>query len=193
VFIDPGHGGPVPATALYGSPAGRKARETESEKDINLGVAARVCSALGDSAVLSRSGDYDVPLRQRIERARAAHAAAFVSIHSNTGRTDHGRPEVWVFEDGTVRAGRSSHQLAERIRAELTASERVPVALRRGNLALLRPELHGESVAAVLVETGSLRNAAGRARLADQRTRERIGDAVARGVTRYIDEDFRSR
>jgi N-acetylmuramoyl-L-alanine amidase len=176
--------------AVYGSPAGRKARETESEKDINLGVAARVCSALGDSAVLSRSGDYDVPLRQRIERARAANAAAFVSIHSNTGRSDHGRPEVWIFEAGPVRAGRSSHQLAERIRTELSASERVPVALRRGNLVLLRPELHGEGVAACLVETGSLRHAGGRARLADQRTRERIGDAVARGVNRYIDEDF---
>src|SRR5690606_29765882 len=111
-LIDAGHGGPV--AAAYGSPDGATGLVGQ-EKDINLEVARRVCDVLGTNSVMTRTGDYNVTLRERIERARAADAAAFVSIHSNTGRTDYGGPEVWVYGDGSRAAGAPSQQLAQRI------------------------------------------------------------------------------
>jgi N-acetylmuramoyl-L-alanine amidase len=194
VLIDPGHGGAVDSTGstAYGSPAGRGARSTALEKDINLDVARRVCGHLGNQAVLTRSGDYNLSLRERIERARAAKASAFVSIHSNTGRTDHGGPEVWIYGDGRSQAGPQSQQLAQRIRQELSAIDRSAVPVRQGKLSVLRPDLHGPGVAACLVETGSLEHPRGAARLRDARALDAIGAAVARGVTNYMSKDLRT-
>lgn len=192
-LIDPGHGGAVDSrgSTAYGSPVGPGAEHAALEKDINLDVARRVCNHLGSQAVLTRSGDYNLSLRERIERARAARASAFVSIHSNTGRTDHGGPEVWIYGDGRSKAGPQSQQLAQRIRQELSAIDRAAVPVRAGKLAVLRPDLHGPGVAACLVETGSLEHPRGAARLRDARALDAIGAAVARGVSQYLSKDLR--
>jgi N-acetylmuramoyl-L-alanine amidase len=190
-LIDPGHGGEEDRilSAAYGSPANRS-RGGSSEKDINLQVARTVCDQLGTRGVLTRTGDYNLSLRERIERARQAGASAFVSIHSDTGRLDRSGPEVWVYGDRNGAAGAASQQLAQRIRSELEAVERSDVPVRSGKLAVLRPDLHGSGVAACLVETGSLQHPAGRARLSDRRTLDGIGQAVARGVSRYLSMDL---
>lgn len=194
-FIDPGHGGSVDrsASAAYGSPASGPRHDAAAEKDINLEVARTVCEHLGPQGVLTRSGDYNLSLRERIERAREARASAFVSIHSDTGRTDRGGPEVWIYGDPQRSAGQASERLANRIRAELERVDRTSVPVRKGNLAVLRPDLHGDGVAACLVETGSLQHPAGRARLADRRTLDDIGQAVARGVSTYLAADLAGR
>ena len=78
VALDPGHGGVDPGAIsphrLY-------------EKTITLAAArelARQLDATGRyRAVLTRSGDVFVPLRQRVARARASHAELFLSIHAD--------------------------------------------------------------------------------------------------------------
>lgn len=190
-LIDAGHGGEVEELVpAYGAVSGRSA--VAREKDINLELARRVCGQLGNRGVLSRSGDYNMTLRERIERARAAQAAAFVSIHSNTGRTDRAGPEVWIYGDGSQAGGAQSQQLAHRIGQELATVERGPVPIKIGNLAVLKPELHGQGVAACLVETGSLEHPEGAARLSSQQSLDQIGAAVARGVNTYLSYDFRN-
>lgn len=78
VAIDAGHGGVDPgALGANGS----------REKDITLAVARRLKEHLdkkeGMRGVLTRDGDYFIPLHERVNRARRAQADLFVSIHAD--------------------------------------------------------------------------------------------------------------
>jgi N-acetylmuramoyl-L-alanine amidase len=78
VAIDAGHGGEDP---------GATGRSGTHEKDVVLAIAralaARIDATPGMHAALTRDGDYFIPLRDRMLRARAAHADMFVSIHAD--------------------------------------------------------------------------------------------------------------
>jgi N-acetylmuramoyl-L-alanine amidase len=78
VAIDAGHGGEDP-----GAIGGRGTRE----KNVTLAIARmlkeRIDAEPGMRAVLTRDGDYFVPLRERINRARQSQADMFVSIHAD--------------------------------------------------------------------------------------------------------------
>lgn len=81
VAVDAGHGGDDPgATGVTGT----------REKDVTLAIAralaARIDREPGMHAVLTRDGDYFVELRARMDRAHAAHADMFVSIHADAVR-----------------------------------------------------------------------------------------------------------
>ncbi len=79
VVIDPGHGG-HDAGAV--SPYAR-------EKDCNLAVGMKLKKLLeaeGFKVVMTRSGDYFLTLRQRVEIANRTPNSIFVSIHHNSGR-----------------------------------------------------------------------------------------------------------
>ncbi|HWG77570.1 MAG TPA: N-acetylmuramoyl-L-alanine amidase [Steroidobacteraceae bacterium] len=83
IAVDAGHGGVDP---------GATGPDGTHEKNVTLAIAralaARIDAQPGMRAVLTRDGDYFVPLRDRMERARAAHADLFVSIHADSVR-DH--------------------------------------------------------------------------------------------------------
>lgn len=87
IAIDAGHGGEDP---------GAKGYRGTREKDVVLAIAkklARLVNAQRDmKAVLIRSGDYYVGLRQRMKKARDARADLFVSIHADAfkDRRAHG-------------------------------------------------------------------------------------------------------
>ena len=78
IAIDAGHGGEDP---------GAKGKLGTQEKDIALSIARHLARMTerepGYKAVLIRDGDYFIPLRGRINKARAAQADLFVSIHCN--------------------------------------------------------------------------------------------------------------
>lgn len=78
VAIDPGHGGQDPGAV---GPTGKR------EKDITLAVArelARQVNATpGLKAFLTRDNDVFIPLPMRAQRARAAKADIFISIHAD--------------------------------------------------------------------------------------------------------------
>jgi N-acetylmuramoyl-L-alanine amidase len=81
IAIDAGHGGEDPgAIGMHGT----------REKDVTLAIARAleryVDAEPGMRAVLTRSGDYFVPLRDRMHRARAQQADLFVSIHADSIR-----------------------------------------------------------------------------------------------------------
>ena len=78
VVIDPGHGGPVDTGAV--------ASTGLMEKEINLRVSLAVEEMLaerGVSSLLTRTGDYPVPIRIRSEYSDLSGARALVSIHHN--------------------------------------------------------------------------------------------------------------
>ncbi|HYB08038.1 MAG TPA: N-acetylmuramoyl-L-alanine amidase [Alphaproteobacteria bacterium] len=79
VVIDPGHGGVDPGTS---------GTSGVYEKDITLAAAKELKRQLEVSrhyrVVLTRDSDVFVPLRERVEVARAAHAQLFVSLHADS-------------------------------------------------------------------------------------------------------------
>ena len=78
IAVDAGHGGQdvgaIGPSGVY-------------EKDVVLGVARELARLIGAQpgmrAVLTRDGDYFLPLRVRMERARAMRADLFVSVHAD--------------------------------------------------------------------------------------------------------------
>jgi N-acetylmuramoyl-L-alanine amidase len=78
IAIDAGHGGEDP---------GAIGKSGTREKNVALAVARKLADQIngepGMRAVLTRTGDYFVPFRERIRRARVQQADLFVSIHAD--------------------------------------------------------------------------------------------------------------
>jgi N-acetylmuramoyl-L-alanine amidase len=78
IAIDAGHGGEDP---------GAIGKNGTREKDVVLAIARELALKINEEpgmrSILTRSGDYFVPLRDRMRRARAQQADLFVSIHAD--------------------------------------------------------------------------------------------------------------
>jgi len=78
IAVDAGHGGVDP---------GATGRSGTREKDVTLAIARalaqRINAEPGMRAMLTRSSDTFVPLRERVERAREAQADLFISVHAD--------------------------------------------------------------------------------------------------------------
>jgi len=78
VAIDAGHGGEDP---------GATGKNRTREKDVVLAIARELKKTIdaqpGMTGVLTRNGDYYIPLRERFEKARKHRADLFVSIHAD--------------------------------------------------------------------------------------------------------------
>ncbi len=86
IVIDAGHGGEDP---------GALGRHGSREKDITLSIARRLKTLVdaepGMRALLTRDGDYFLPLAMRVEKARKVKADLFVSIHADAFVRPHAR------------------------------------------------------------------------------------------------------
>ncbi len=78
VVIDPGHGGEDP---------GAIGRRGSYEKDVTLSIARRLKAKMDAEpnmrTMLTRDGDYFIPLHQRVQKARRVRADLFVSVHAD--------------------------------------------------------------------------------------------------------------
>jgi N-acetylmuramoyl-L-alanine amidase len=78
IALDPGHGGEDP---------GAVGRGGSREKDIVLAIARRLKEKIEEQpnmrVMLTRDGDYFVPLHVRVQKARKVQADLFVSIHAD--------------------------------------------------------------------------------------------------------------
>ena len=81
IAIDAGHGGEDP---------GAIGKHGTREKDVVLAIARdlalKINAEPGMKAVFTRNGDYFVPLRDRMRRARGQQADLFVSVHADSIR-----------------------------------------------------------------------------------------------------------
>jgi len=80
VVLDPGHGGRYPHDGAHG-------RKGLVEKNVALAVSNKtkeLLEAAGATVVLTREGDVDVPLSERVRIANEAGADVFLSIHCNS-------------------------------------------------------------------------------------------------------------
>ena len=79
IAIDAGHGGVDP-----GAIGRAGTREKDVVLEISRRLAARINREPGMRAVLTRDGDYFLPHRQRMAKARAAKADMFLSVHADS-------------------------------------------------------------------------------------------------------------
>ncbi len=86
VAIDAGHGGEDP---------GAKGRRGTYEKDVTLAIARKLKAMIDQEpnmrAVLTRDGDYFIPLQLRVQKARRVNADLFVSVHADAFIKPHAR------------------------------------------------------------------------------------------------------
>jgi N-acetylmuramoyl-L-alanine amidase len=96
IAVDPGHGGEDP---------GAIGKRGTQEKDVTLDIAQRLQRLIQVErdmrVLLTRDGDFFVPLRERVEKARRVQADLFVSIHA----------DAWIRPDAR---GSSVFALSER-------------------------------------------------------------------------------
>ena len=78
IVLDPGHGGEDP---------GAIGRGGSQEKDVTLSIAQRLQAKIeaipAMRCLLTRDGDFYIPLNQRVQKARRVEADLFVSVHAD--------------------------------------------------------------------------------------------------------------
>ncbi|HET6592060.1 MAG TPA: N-acetylmuramoyl-L-alanine amidase [Xanthomonadales bacterium] len=116
IAVDAGHGGEDP---------GATGKSRTREKDVVLAIARELKATIdarpGMSAVLVRTGDYYIPLRDRFEKARKHRADLFVSIHADAfKKRDVAGSSVFVLS----RKGASS-EFARRLAANENSADLV--------------------------------------------------------------------
>jgi N-acetylmuramoyl-L-alanine amidase len=167
VVIDAGHGG-------YDS--GTVSRSGRLEKNATLDVATRLSvklRAAGFRTVLTRDGDFFVPLNERARISNAQRNAIFVSVHFNDSRSrrSHGIETYY------------NSRYAERIADEIQNSVlKLPGTLDRGVRHANYRVLRLAQYPAVLVECGFFSNRAEASRCATSEYRDDVATKIADAI-----------
>jgi len=196
VVLDPGHGGhDKGAVCRYGS-----------EKDFALDVARKLCALLqtkGLRVIMTREGDYFVPLDVRAQIANAARNSIFVSIHFNATNDDPDATGFEIFsftprgapstsdnavtptslsmQAGTVVDNQSLALSACIYHSLLGHIPEFDRGIKRARFAVLRLT----RVPAVLVEGGFLTERGESRLIANKDWRDRLAAAISVGIENY--------
>src|SRR5262252_5259918 len=196
VVLDPGHGGyDRGQVSRYGY-----------EKDFALDVARKlrpILQAKGLRVIMTREGDYFVPLEVRAQIANRARDAIFVSIHFNASGDDPNATGFEIFSftprgapstsDGTMTASSVSMQPGSSEDAQSMALSaciyhsllgHIPEydrGIKRARFAVLRLT----KVPAVLIEGGFLTEQGECKLIAQKEWRARLAHAISVGIESY--------
>ena len=196
VVLDPGHGGHDKGqVSRYGC-----------EKDFALDVARKlrpILQAKGLRVIMTREGDYFVPLEVRAKIANAARNSIFVSIHFNGTNDDPNATGFEIFSftprgapstsDGTAAASSVNMQPGSSVDAQSLALSaciyhsllgHIPEydrGIKRARFAVLRLT----SVPAVLIEGGFLTEGGESKLIANKDWRAKMAGAIGIGIENY--------
>src|SRR5205809_281738 len=197
VVLDPGHGGyDKGQVSRYGC-----------EKDFALDVARKLRPLLqskGLRVIMTREGDYFVPLEVRAHIANAARNSIFISIHFNATNDDPNATGFEIFSftprgapstsDGAVAPSSLSTQPGSAVDAQSMALSaciyhsmlgHIPEfdrGIKRARFAVLRLT----KVPAVLVEGGFLTERGESQLIAKKDWRVKLAQAIGAGVENYV-------
>ena len=177
VVLDAGHGGTDPGAIGY---------RRLLEKELNLEVVLLIADRLereGVEVLLTRDRDVFVDLDRRVALTNKSQARLFVSVHGDASRNRKARGAT-VFvprrEDGRSPSHRAGRSLEAALRNVVLQSR--GVRQHEINLRVLEKT----RVPAVLVELGFLTTPSEAAFLARADYRQRLADALARGILEYL-------
>ncbi len=200
VAIDPGHGGgdtgtvgilPLGMATGLVARVDAQGRTAIEEKDVILDVGLRLDAwlrAQGARTLLTRTQDLaggDLPystegadLAARVEIANAAGAEIFVSVHNNALAATSSGTETYHFYYSSTAA----RTLAESVHAQMLPALGLP---DRGVKSAGFFVLRHTRMPAILVEGAFLSNPSEALLLADPAARQRIAEAIGRGIAAY--------
>jgi N-acetylmuramoyl-L-alanine amidase len=193
IVLDAGHGGRESGAV---SPSG------VAEAPVNLDVVRQTRSTLeqeGVSVALTRTGEYQVNLETRAEIARNLGPRAFVSVHHNAepdGRREGPGTETY-YQIESADSKRLAGLIYEEVIRALSAYQVAWVGDTDAG-AKYRPGRRGDyyamlrlpaPVTSVLAELAFISNPSEAELLARADVRAVEGDAVARGILRYLRTD----
>jgi N-acetylmuramoyl-L-alanine amidase len=196
VVLDPGHGGHDKGqVSRYGA-----------EKDFALDVARKLRSILqakGLRVIMTREGDYFVPLEVRAKIANSAHNSIFVSIHFNATNDDPNATGFEIFSftprgapstsDGNVSAHSFNMQPGSSVDAQSMALSaciyhsvlgqlrEYDRGIKRARFAVLRLT----KVPAVLIEGGFLTERGESKLISNKDWRAKLAGAIGIGIESY--------
>lgn len=172
IAIDPGHGGRDPGAVGIGG---------LSETDIVNPMSHRIKELLeqqGVRVVLTRETNRTVDLEPRVQLANRLDVNLFVSIHANAismSRPDVNGVETYYYQTGG--------ELARVMHSHLLQATGGPDrGVRTARFYVLR----NTRMPAVLLELGFVTGAQDAPRLANPAYRERLSQAIARGILQYV-------
>lgn len=195
IVIDPGHGG----KDLGGN------NHLAREKDIVLRMANSTAAALrhrGYNVILTRSGDVNLALQERVDQAQRLGASLFISIHTNmapsakTASAIHGLETFCMTPAGasSTHGGTSSLSMPgnqhdrnnillayEVHRAILSQTKSNDRGIKRARFLVLKQI----SCPAILIETGFLSHPKEGARLLTNAYQHAIAAGIVEGVDKY--------
>ncbi len=196
VVLDPGHGGHDKGqVSRYGA-----------EKDFALDVARKlrpILQAKGLRVIMTREGDYFVPLEVRAKIANAARNSIFVSIHFNATNDDPNATGFEIFSftprgapstsDGTAAASSVNVQPGSSVDAQSLALSaciyhsvlghlrEYDRGIKRARFAVLRLT----KVPAVLIEGGFLTESGESKLISNKDWRAKLAGAIGIGIESY--------
>ncbi|MEI9962134.1 MAG: N-acetylmuramoyl-L-alanine amidase [Limisphaerales bacterium] len=196
IVIDPGHGGSsLGAKSVLGN---------HYEKEFTLDWARRLAPLLatnGWKVFLTRTGDVDISLSNRVAFAEAQHADVFISLHFNSAAPDQkqagletycltptgmpssltrGYDDTWAQNYPGNAFDAQNLQLAVRLHSALfRASGEEDRAVRRARFIGV---LRGQKRPAILIEGGYLSNPAEARRVETPEFRQKLAEAVANAL-----------
>jgi N-acetylmuramoyl-L-alanine amidase len=196
VVLDPGHGGHDKGqVSRYGA-----------EKDFALDVARKLRSILqakGLRVIMTREGDYFVPLEVRAKIANSAHNSIFVSVHFNATNDDPNATGFEIFSftprgapstsDGNVAARSFNMQPGSSVDAQSMALSaciyhsvlgqlrEYDRGIKRARFAVLRLT----KVPAVLIEGGFLTERGESKLISNKDWRAKLAGAIGVGIENY--------
>ncbi len=165
VVLDAGHGG---------IDKGARGVDGSLEKKYALDTAKRVEKGLrraGYRVIMTRKGDYFVPLPTRAAISNRQRGAVFVSIHYNWARNSGARGTETFYHSS------KSYPLAANIQRELSRHSNNR-GVKRARFHVLRNNVRP----AVLVEGGFLSNSYEARKVRSPFYRQRLADAIVRGI-----------
>ena len=167
VVLDAGHGG---------IDKGARGVDGSLEKKYALDTAKRVERGLkraGYRVVMTRKSDYFVPLPTRAAISNRQRGAVFVSIHYNWARNSGAQGTETFYHSSR------SYPLAANIQRELSRHSNNR-GVKRARFHVLRNNVRP----AVLVEGGFLSNSAEARKVRSPFYRQRLADAIVRGIVK---------
>jgi len=222
IVLDPGHGGEDP---------GAIGRMKNQEKNVTLAIARRLKTRMEQEknvrVVLTRDGDFFVPLHTRVHKARLVRADLFVSIHADAWIKPEARgSSVFVLSEKGASSSAARWLAQKENNADLiggvnlnvkdpflartlldlsqTATQSDSIRLAKAVLGELGGvnTLHKGSVEqagfavlkapdipSILVETAFISNPEEERKLASEPYQNKLADAIARGVMRYLENN----
>lgn len=172
IMIDAGHGG-KDSGAING-----RHQESVYAFDIAQRLGA-LLSSYGVTIGYTRTDDTYIGIRARAKKANEWNADAFISIHLNSADNVNAHGIETLIYSTESAADKLAHTIQSKM---IHATGAVNRGIKtRTNLGVL----HLTSMPAILIETGFISNSAECAKLALERYRQTIAQAVADGIVQY--------